>query len=286
VYYVVAGTGKGLRATVCFEGISETYDSRIMSVYSGTCSTLRCTAIPGGSRFDVANVTDIAECGERVGFSIDFGTSEADGYTDDYFFRVADNLAASDFTISVTEFENASNDNCYTAIELSGEGSFTAEIDTAIATRDIVTGDCAGPEYSIFAGEPSGVWFTVEGTGDVMRLMHSPCDLEDTAPEGEFSFAVYDGTCGSCCLHCVGQYDFSKVDLKEICGEGSGSRKAISWVSSWRKQYYILVQAAESASYEMYLDIVATADAPSSGSPKHGILVPVATIVVALLLVL
>lgn len=125
-------------------------------------------------------------------------------------------LQDSDF--SLKNVAPPENDICSNAIEVTPDGQLITG-KTAGATYEVFNDPCG-----VFSTSP-GVWYTVLGTGDVMRA--NTCD---SITNFDTFISVYSGDCRS--LECVATDD-------DGCGSVSS---LITWVSEPTVTYYIHVQ--------------------------------------------
>ena len=255
VYYGVVGTGQGLRVALCFsdKDADALWAAPTLTVYRGDCNSLNCQAV--GDLSVGSGLVFLNECNGNRGITIDFGSVQ----DATYIVRVSVPLVrepiqdfSGNFEISLTQFANAPNDICENALELTNDGTFSVNINSSVATQDVnpICPTSLGYDASAYA-PPSGVWYKVRGTGDVMTLF-GLCD--SPAPDGICTYAVYTGDC-KLGLDCVGHNTFlpyKRDDGKECRFDSLQS--SISWVSYEDYQYYYInVQAAESGIYDRHI---------------------------------
>jgi hypothetical protein len=217
IWYYVDGLGSPLVISTCDPAGNGTFFGRIQ-VFQGTncASGLVCTPFVFGddcSSSWSASVKFFAEQGER--YYILFIDSWDDGSED------------NNFTITVTDFEQVSNDVCEGALSIDNS-SLAIIGSTEDSLPDMIT---CSQNISPQSVAP-GVWYTVQGTG--RHMMATTCSSELTM---ETSLNVFAGSCDQ--LSCVA-YGPSSLSDSSCAGSPYGSSR-VTFQTEVDLTYYVLV---------------------------------------------
>ena len=142
--------------------------------------------------------------------------------------KTNEKFAIKGYKFNLTEVTEISNDFCEGAIGPLHVGDLVKG-STVGATPDNMTQIPCGSENPSNA---PGVWYTVEGTGDVIAA--TTCTSDPSLNNGKFDsqISVFEGNCGS--LKCLAG---NNNDIQPGCSLEAG----VSWVSEMDTTYYLLV---------------------------------------------
>ncbi len=238
VWYSVIGTGSLMSADLCvpLQRGQEVPFEGLLQVFCGDCDELRCVAGDFGvlQACDLRGGVDVRWCSE-VGreYLILVALEDANGGRglDPFFLLTIDDSQKS----CDAEPCGLPNDDCENAIMLPTNEQFVR------GSVDGATDDDVDPCITgIAQGGPSGVWYKVIGTGNVLEI--DICGIEPDAPRSDVDgfAAVFCGSCEN--LQCV---DAHQGGL-EFCPEPAGNESVrssgfLQWCSEEGREYYILV---------------------------------------------
>lgn len=227
LWYSVIGTGKPFEVSTLNR--YTTYDS-IVVVAKGQCDKLECMDasddyfyVQGSKSSETTIQTELGEVYYILvsGWSI---TAFEQGWSgpdpNDFAFTTMKTLPpVGDFGLTVREVGIVTNDNCENAQHI-------------LPTGDLIPGSSVGASVSgvegcAYALATKGVFYTVRGTGSVMRAMMPVYRANFYA-----LLSVYKGDCGN--LECVG----GLTELKRYIAE---PKATVDWLSEPGEAYFIHV---------------------------------------------
>ncbi|KAG7369078.1 hypothetical protein IV203_031821 [Nitzschia inconspicua] len=205
LWYRIIGQGTAISASTC-SPLTEA--DTLISVYTGSCGDLSCIT---------SGLLDFFNCQElgAITGSVTFLAQEGKEY---FLFIQSMGGIAGEIGLKVTEFETFEMDFCEGArnVEIDGEEISGTTVGASGSTRDTSCG------FSTYLPD---VWYTVQGTGDV--LWATACSTEFN-----FSISVLEGNCTD--LRCIGTRSF------ETCTN-------VGFLSVLGETYFILIQATEAS---------------------------------------
>jgi hypothetical protein len=244
IWWSIEGTGKRMRATSCHP---RTRVKVKLSVFTGTCSALRC--VGGGQEADFGCETsaNTQSAGwESVSTAYDFDTFEGQFY---YILVQQTSNVGGVVWMGFSPATEPSNNVCHDAVgPVPRDGLTTVNGDSLQANMDYPQPGLCGTNQ----GEYPGVWYQIFGTGG--RVTLEACSEFNT---GGFEFSVYNGfRCEDNSLSCVTsqtgntQYamksDPGKCTFGNMVGTDGesfivGPMTTFSFDTVDRDRYYILV---------------------------------------------
>lgn len=228
----------------CDQAGTDTISNDVWYDYTATCSGVMTASTCGAANFDTrvaiystctcpVTDTDLLLCNDN---DIDCSglTSEAvvaTGIFEGVCYKIRVG-ATGDLTGSGSLKVTCAPDQCPYAKQVSPSSS------TPGSTDNTVVNDSIGPNCGEGPVDSPGVWYTVTGTGDLMRASVSGASYDTR-------LTVYQGGCAS--LSCVGDAN----------NAGSGGEQ-VSWCSTFGTAYLILVHGSGGTTGEFTLNMTNT----------------------------
>ena len=243
VWYSIEGTGAVLKITAC-STFGSWFDGTIL-VYSQSCDSLTCESL---------GYEAYGECSSGYGGSSATFFSQA-GTT--YYIMVRGYHGGS-YNLTTAEIEVPGDNLCSgaTPIESMFEGP---TLGSTMAAVPVVS----EPSCTWTSGT-RGVWFSVVGTGDAVRV--TTCSPELTF---ESAISVFEGDCDA--LECIAMEAYN-VDYDE-CGASYYSASDVVWRTEEGVRYYIFVHGTYASSAGTFALSFETVDVPENDRCDRALLI-------------
>lgn len=232
-WYEVIGDGNIYTITSCPEDLNVQTG---ISIYTGGCDSLVCAN-------QYSHSSNCAGDGDRIvrnnATSVSWMTVPGEKYN-----MMVSGSSSGEYNVTLAKQQPATNSECSSA-DTSLAGGLINETRSG-STMGAIQGPVASGDFCGVAIDQPGVWYTLDGTNETLRISACTSDVAHF----EVSVSVFTGTCEN--LTCVDGRSFSTVCsdevsiqeekrlLQDVTGDSS-----LTWLAKAETVYYVLVHGQD-----------------------------------------